>query len=92
MTDLQRHPARSAPDVRRRAAADGGDPRAGDRRGQGRRRRRRRGGRLLLVPRNEDGHYAKVGVVASVETSGTLPDGTPALVVQATGRARSAPA
>jgi ATP-dependent Lon protease len=43
-------------------------------------------GQVLLVPR-VDGRYAKVGVVASIESSGTLPSGTPALVVRARQRA-----
>jgi ATP-dependent Lon protease len=45
------------------------------------------GGQLLLVPRIGD-RYAKVGVLAQVESSGTLPGGTQALVVRATRRAR----
>ncbi len=40
---------------------------------------------LLLVPRI-DGDLARVGAVARVESSGTLPGGTTALVVRATGR------
>src|SRR5688500_16081111 len=44
-------------------------------------------GQVLLVPR-VDGRYASVGVVASIESSGTLPSGTPALVVRARQRAR----
>ncbi len=44
-------------------------------------------GQLLLVPR-VDGRYASVGVIARVESAGTLPGGTPALVVRAEGRAR----
>jgi ATP-dependent Lon protease len=43
-------------------------------------------GRLLLVPRI-DGRYARVGAVASVEDRGPLPNGTPALVIRAEGRA-----
>jgi len=42
---------------------------------------------LLLVPRL-DGRYARVGVLAHVEDRGTLPGGTPALVVRAERRAR----
>src|SRR5262249_34930720 len=42
--------------------------------------------RLLLVPQI-DGRYARVGVVASVEDRGQLPNGTPALVVRAERRA-----
>ena len=44
-------------------------------------------GHLLLVPRI-DGRYATVGVVARIESTGTLPNGTPALVVRAVQRAR----
>src|SRR4051812_3751458 len=43
---------------------------------------------LLLVPRFPDGgRYSRVGTVATIENKGTLPGGTPALVVRATGRA-----
>lgn len=45
------------------------------------------GGRLLLVPRL-DGRYATVGVVARIESSGSLPSGTKALVIRAVQRAR----
>jgi ATP-dependent Lon protease len=45
------------------------------------------GGQLLLVPKIGD-RYAKVGVLAQIESTGTLPGGTQALVVRATGRAR----
>ena len=45
------------------------------------------GSQLLLLPRDDDGRYAKVGVIAVVDDIGSLPDGTPAVVVQATGRA-----
>src|SRR4051794_24925504 len=46
------------------------------------------GNELLLVPRFPDGgRYSRVGTVATIENSGTLPGGTPALVVRATGRA-----
>lgn len=57
-------------------------------------------GRLLLVPRLTvtDGatgadtptaaRYARVGVVATIEDRGTLPDGTPALTIRALHRAR----
>ncbi|MCU1452351.1 MAG: lon3 [Acidimicrobiales bacterium] len=44
-------------------------------------------GELLLVPRL-DGHYASVGVIARIESGGTLPNGTPALVIRAVQRAR----
>jgi ATP-dependent Lon protease len=44
-------------------------------------------GRILLVPKDESGRYAKVGTIATVEHRGNLPDGTPALVVRALGRA-----
>ena len=42
---------------------------------------------LLLVPRVE-GRYGRIGVLATVESHGELPGGTPALIVRATGRAR----
>ncbi|HZN14934.1 MAG TPA: endopeptidase La [Acidimicrobiales bacterium] len=45
------------------------------------------GSQLLLLPRDEQGRYATVGAIGVVEDLGTLPDGTPAVVVQATGRA-----
>jgi ATP-dependent Lon protease len=45
------------------------------------------GGELLLVPKDERGRYAKVGTIATVEDRGSLPGGTPALVVRATARA-----
>src|SRR3954452_1985449 len=42
------------------------------------------GGELLLVPRFPDGgRYGRVGTVSTVENRGTLPGGTPALVVRA---------
>ena len=41
---------------------------------------------LLLVPRLDRG-YAAVGVVATIEDRGALPDGTPALVIRAERRA-----
>jgi ATP-dependent Lon protease len=44
------------------------------------------GGELLLVPR-VDGRYARVGVVARIESAGALPAGTRAYVVRATSRA-----
>ena len=43
-------------------------------------------GHLLIVPR-VDGRYASVGVIAKVESTGTLPGGTPALVIRALNRA-----
>jgi ATP-dependent Lon protease len=43
-------------------------------------------GRLLLVPKL-DGRHAKVGTIATIESSGQLPSGVPALVVRATERA-----
>ena len=43
-------------------------------------------GQLLLVPRLQ-GRYATVGAVATIETSGELPNGGRALVLRATGRA-----
>jgi ATP-dependent Lon protease len=54
------------------------------------------GDRLVLVPRlgRQDhgpdvssGHFARVGTVASIERSGSLPGGTPAIVVQGLERA-----
>jgi ATP-dependent Lon protease len=42
---------------------------------------------VLLVPKLTSGRYARVGTVATIENRGTLPGGTPALVVRATGRA-----
>ena len=45
------------------------------------------GGTLLLVPRTPDG-YAKIGVIATVETAGELPNGHRALVVRGVARAR----
>ncbi len=47
----------------------------------------RAGTQLLLVPRDEKGHYASVGTVASIENRGTLPGGTSAVIVRAHGRA-----
>ncbi|HEV7722867.1 MAG TPA: endopeptidase La [Iamia sp.] len=44
-------------------------------------------GEILLVPR-KDGGLATVGAIARIESTGTLPGGTTALVVRATGRAR----
>jgi ATP-dependent Lon protease len=46
------------------------------------------GSELLLVPRFPDGgRYGRVGTIAKVENTGTLPGGTPALVVRAIARA-----
>ncbi|HET6662615.1 MAG TPA: LON peptidase substrate-binding domain-containing protein, partial [Acidimicrobiales bacterium] len=42
---------------------------------------------LLLVPRQADGRYARVGTVARIENRGNLPGGMPALVIRATTRA-----
>ena len=43
---------------------------------------------VLLVPRFPDGgRYGRVGTVAKIENKGTLPGGTPALVVRAIARA-----
>ncbi len=48
--------------------------------------------RLLLVPRlvNEDGthRYARIGVLATIEDRGSLPNGTPALTIRSHQRAR----
>ncbi len=43
--------------------------------------------RVLLVPR-PDGRYASVGVIGRIENAGELPNGTRAIVVRATRRAR----
>ncbi len=48
-------------------------------------------GRLLLVPRFDSGsgqRFARVGVTATIEDSGQLPDGTPAITIKAHQRAR----
>src|SRR4051795_4605733 len=45
------------------------------------------GSQVLLVPKLASGRYARVGTVATIENRGTLPGGTPALVVRATARA-----
>jgi ATP-dependent Lon protease len=47
-------------------------------------------GRILLVPRRSDGSasFARVGVIASIENRGKLPDGTPALTIRGLQRAR----
>src|SRR5215204_4823914 len=42
---------------------------------------------LLLVPRQSDGRYARVGTIARIENRGNLPGGMPALVIRATTRA-----
>jgi ATP-dependent Lon protease len=42
---------------------------------------------LLLVPRQADGRYARVGTIAHIENRGNLPGGMPALVIRATTRA-----
>src|SRR5213595_1596477 len=42
---------------------------------------------LLLVPRSEDGHYARVGTVAHIEEMGRTPGGTTALVIRGLHRA-----
>ncbi|HEX2383766.1 MAG TPA: endopeptidase La [Acidimicrobiales bacterium] len=44
-------------------------------------------GQILLVPRFDSGRYGRVGTIANIENRGTLPGGTPALVVRATARA-----
>src|SRR3954454_7375198 len=43
--------------------------------------------RLLLVPVRQGGRHASVGVIATIEDTGQLPSGTPALVVRAHERA-----
>src|SRR5581483_2133311 len=45
------------------------------------------GGQILLVPRFESGRFARVGTIAEIENRGTLPGGSPALIVRATARA-----
>src|SRR5579862_9301220 len=53
------------------------------------------GNRLVLVPRigrsdgrdASTGRYSRVGTIASIERSGSLPGGTPAVVVSGLGRA-----
>ncbi len=48
-------------------------------------------GRLLLVPRFDTDtgrRFARVGVTATIEDSGQLPDGTPAITIKAHQRAR----
>ena len=42
---------------------------------------------VLLVPKLDD-RFAAIGTTATIESTGTLPGGTTALVVRATGRAR----
>jgi ATP-dependent Lon protease len=42
---------------------------------------------LLLVPRQADGRYARVGTIARIENRGNLPGGMSALVIRATTRA-----
>jgi ATP-dependent Lon protease len=45
------------------------------------------GGRLILVPRI-DGRFSTVGTITKIESVGELPNGSRALVVRGTGRAR----
>jgi ATP-dependent Lon protease len=45
------------------------------------------GNQFVLVPRL-DGRFATVGTIATIESSGDLPNGTKALVIRGTGRAR----
>ena len=45
------------------------------------------GNTILLVPRQGDGRYARVGTVARIENRGQLPGGVAALVIRATVRA-----
>ena len=47
-------------------------------------------GPILLLPRRSDdpSSYARVGVIASIENRGKLPDGTPALTIRGLQRAR----
>ena len=48
---------------------------------------RRAGDTLLLVPRTEDGRYARVGTVARIEDMGRTPGGVEALVIRGLHRA-----
>src|SRR5215207_3416712 len=45
------------------------------------------GNQFVLVPRI-DGRFATVGTIATIESEGDLPNGTRALVIRGTGRAR----
>ena len=48
-------------------------------------------GRILLLPRRgtaSTASYASVGVIASIENRGTLPDGAPSLTIRGLVRAR----
>ena len=45
------------------------------------------GGRMVLVPRI-DGRFSTVGTITQIESAGELPNGSRALVVRGTGRAR----
>ena len=45
------------------------------------------GGRMVLVPRI-DGRFSTVGTITKIESAGELPNGSQALVVRGTGRAR----
>jgi ATP-dependent Lon protease len=47
----------------------------------------RSGDTLMLLPRLEDGRYARVGTIARIENRGNLPGGIPALIIRATTRA-----
>jgi ATP-dependent Lon protease len=47
----------------------------------------RSGDTLMLLPRLEDGRYARVGTIARIENRGNLPGGIPALIIRATARA-----
>jgi ATP-dependent Lon protease len=47
----------------------------------------RSGDTFLLLPRLEEGRYARVGTVARIENRGNLPGGVPALIIRATARA-----
>ena len=48
---------------------------------------RRHDDRLILVPRREDGRYARVGTVATIENEGKLQSGLQALVIRGLHRA-----
>src|SRR5436305_7565388 len=48
---------------------------------------RQAGDTLLLVPRDEDGRYARVGTVAHIEEIGRTPGGVQALVIRGLHRA-----
>src|SRR6476469_389737 len=46
------------------------------------------GERLILLVPNRDGHFARIGTVARVESAGELPNGTTAVILRGLRRAR----